>query len=111
MPVVPDDSPCVKGGAVLLGSIEIVYLFILVGVTRGGEVCAVSWHMGTQAAVTHMASDHPSLIYAPQSEQKPLKSVWMGRNLKSQRCWWGDSDHHNMASEVVKACSVLLVVL
>lgn len=53
---------------------------------RGGpcllrrEVCAaVSWHTGTQTAVTHMASDHPDLIYTLQPEQKPLK--------EKVRCW------------------------
>ncbi len=51
MPV-PADAPCVKGGAGLLGSIS--------SIER--EFCAavVSWHTGTQTAVTHMASGHPA---------------------------------------------------
>lgn len=64
---------CVKGGAGLLGSIS--------SVVREGCVCVCAsfclrvahWH--THTAVTHVAPNHPGLIYTLHPEQRPLKKT------------------------------------
>ena len=75
-------APCVKGGAGLLGSIS--------SVVREGCVCVYVcasvfvWHTGTHTHThschTHVAPNHPGLIYTLHPERRPLKKK------KTERC-------------------------
>lgn len=68
MPVVPAGTPCVKGGASLLGSISSIEGKVVPAAGGGNEKCAAAatWHTGTQ---THgLRSPRPDLCTSTSAE-------------------------------------------
>lgn len=66
MPVVPAGTPCVKGGAGLLGSISSIEGDVVPAVWDNEKCAAASWHTGT---LTHgLRSTTPDLHSSTSAE-------------------------------------------
>lgn len=68
-------APCVKGGAGLLGSISSVVRegCVCVSMCVLLSLCGTLAHTHTHSCHTHVAPNHPGLIYTLHPERRPLK--------------------------------------